>query len=87
MLSEEELPRDALTGLPGREFIEVLDPPFNVREAGRSWSVLMVDLHGLEAVLESHGRLVADQILQQTAYMLFVLLALSITMRPDEPQT
>lgn len=70
MLSEEELPRDALTGLPGREFIEVLDPPFNVREAGRSWSVLMVDLHGLEAVLESHGRLVADQILQQTAYML-----------------
>ncbi len=70
MLSEEELPRDALTGLPGREFIEVLDPSFKGREAGLSWSMLMVDLHGLEAVLESHGKPVADQILQQTAYML-----------------
>lgn len=70
MPAETELSRDALTGLPGRDFIEALDPPFKVRDAGQTWSVLMLDLHGLDEVLRSHGRLVADQILQQTAYML-----------------
>ncbi len=70
MPAEKESPRDPLTGLPGRGLLDVLDPPFRVRGAGETWSVMLLELLDLDSVRSGHGKLMADQILQQTAYML-----------------
>ncbi|HRY60725.1 MAG TPA: AAA family ATPase, partial [Candidatus Fermentibacter sp.] len=70
MPAEKESPRDPLTGLPGRGLLDVLDPPFRVRGAGETWSVMLLELLDLDSVRNEHGKLIADQMLQQTAYML-----------------
>lgn len=70
MPAEKESARDPLTGLPGRGLLDVLDPPFRVRGAGETWSVLLLELLDLDSVRNEHGKLLADQMLQQTAYML-----------------
>ncbi len=70
MPSDKAASKDATTGLPDKGFLEVLDPSFKVRTAGEVWSVLLVDLYELEEIRGVHGRIVADRILQQTAYML-----------------
>ena len=70
MPAEKDSARDSLTGLPGRGLLDVLDPPFRVRIAGETWSVMLLELLDLDSVKNEHGKLLADQMLQQTAYML-----------------
>ncbi len=63
---------DVLTGLPNqrllpRRFAEARD---RARQAGESIAVLAIDLQGLDAISEHHGRAAADELLRRASAVL-----------------
>jgi diguanylate cyclase (GGDEF)-like protein len=64
--------RDALTGLPNRrQFLQALERAVSQAERhGTPGAVLLVDLRGLKAINEAHGRLAGDAAIIHVAKLL-----------------